>query len=194
MKMSDLFSNIEGFDAMDAEAKVKAISELELDNGASEISKLKDALTRANSENAEWKRKSNLNKTESEKTISELAEKIKALEDINAKVVREKTISDHKASLIKQGYDEALATSSAAAIVDGDFATVLANQGKFLEAHDKQLKAEMLANTPTPPAGKGAVGVDYGALIAKAEAAGDIASVVAFTRLQAEANANTPNK
>ena len=32
---------------------------------------------------------------------------------------------------------------------------VFANQKKFLETHDKTLKADLLKQTPTPPAGDG---------------------------------------
>ena len=51
------------------------------------------------------------------------------------------------------GYDEALADATAKAMVDGDTDKVFANHKKFLEAHDKSIKAELLGDTPKPPAG-----------------------------------------
>jgi hypothetical protein len=53
------------------------------------------------------------------------------------------------------GYEEALADDTAKAMAEGQIDKVFANQKKFLETHDKTLKAEILKTTPKPPAGKG---------------------------------------
>ena len=68
---------------------------------------------------------------------------------------KEKLIAGHKAQFLAIGYDEALADATAKALADGDTAKVFANQKKFLETHDKSLKADLLKKTPAPPAGDG---------------------------------------
>ena len=72
---------------------------------------------------------------------------------IKAEVEKEKKISEHKAQYIALGYDEKLATETAQAISEGNIELVFANQKKFLEAHDKAYKAQLMGGTPTPPAG-----------------------------------------
>jgi hypothetical protein len=53
------------------------------------------------------------------------------------------------------GYDEALAKATATALQKGDMQAMFKNHAKFVQDRDKVLKAEMLKNTPTPPAGDG---------------------------------------
>ena len=67
---------------------------------------------------------------------------------------REKTLSSYKASYLSQGYDEALAEATATAMVDGDMDTVFANMKKHSDGMEKSLRAKILKETPTPPAGE----------------------------------------
>ena len=67
---------------------------------------------------------------------------------------REKTLSNYKASYLSQGYDEALAEATATAMVDGDMETVFANMKKHSDGMEKALRAKILKETPTPPAGE----------------------------------------
>jgi Skp family chaperone for outer membrane proteins len=53
------------------------------------------------------------------------------------------------------GYSKELAAATAKASAAGDMDTVFKNHAKFLADREKELKAEMLKNTPTPPAGDG---------------------------------------
>ena len=71
-------------------------------------------------------------------------------------LIKEKTITEHKANFLKVGYTEELALQSANAIVDGDFKTVFANLGSFIEERDKKLKAEILDSTKRPKGSSGA--------------------------------------
>lgn len=66
---------------------------------------------------------------------------------------REKTLSSYKASYLSQGYEEALAEATAAAMVDGDMDTVFANMKKHSDGMEKALRAKILKETPIPPAG-----------------------------------------
>ena len=66
---------------------------------------------------------------------------------------KEKTVSNHKASFLSQGYDEALADEAANAMVDGDMETVFAVMRKHSVNAEKALRAKILKETPVPPAG-----------------------------------------
>lgn len=149
-------SKIPGYAEMSAEDKLKALEAFEYENNAAELEKLKAVVSKANSEAAEWKRKHNVLLSEEEKKKQEdadtLAKMQKELEDLR----KDKTVSEFKAKLIAQGYDEALAADTAQAMADGDTAKVFANQGKFLEDYTKKVKADALKKTPKPRAGDGA--------------------------------------
>ena len=66
---------------------------------------------------------------------------------------KEKTVSNHKASFLSQGYDEALADEAANAMADGDMETVFAAMRKHSVNAEKALRAKILKETPVPPAG-----------------------------------------
>ena len=66
---------------------------------------------------------------------------------------KEKTVSNHKASFLSQGYDEALADEAANAMADGDMETVFAVMRKHSVNAEKALRANILKETPVPPAG-----------------------------------------
>lgn len=66
---------------------------------------------------------------------------------------KEKTVSNHKASFLSQGYDEAMADEAANAMADGDMETVFAVMRKHSVNAEKALRAKILKETPVPPAG-----------------------------------------
>ena len=66
---------------------------------------------------------------------------------------REKTVSNHKASFLGQGYDEALAEEAAVAMADGDMDTVFSAMKKHQVAAEKALRAQIMKETPVPPGG-----------------------------------------
>ena len=145
-------STIEGYAEMTDEQKIAALEEFEYDDNAAEVQRLKKANDKNSKEAAEWKRKHSELLSEEERAKAEEADRIKTLEEENAALKREKNIVSHKAELISLGYDEALASATAEAMVDGDTEKVFANQKKFLEAHDKAYKAELM-KTPLEPDG-----------------------------------------
>lgn len=67
----------------------------------------------------------------------------------------ERAVNSYTTAYLAMGYDEKLAKSTAEAMVKGDMNAVFANQKVFNESREKALKAELLKNTPTPPAGDG---------------------------------------
>lgn len=148
-------TKIEGYDKMTPEEKLVALEAFEYEDNSSELEKYKNAASKANSEAAEWRKKHNAllseeeqKKQANEEELTTLRAKVEAME-------KEKLIAGHKAQFLAIGYDEALADATAKALADGDTAKVFANQKKFLETHDKTLKADLLKKTPAPPAGDG---------------------------------------
>ena len=148
-------SKIEGFSEMTAEQKLAALETYEIPAPDYSGYVKKDVYDKATSDLAEWKRKHNAllseeeqKKQANEEELTTLRAKVEAME-------KEKLIAGHKAQFLAIGYDEALADATAKALADGDIAKVFANQKKFLETHDKTLKADLLKKTPAPPAGDG---------------------------------------
>ena len=149
---------IEGFDAMSDEEKVKALLGFEIEapapkENADEVTKLKTALSKANSECAEWKKALREKQTEQERDEAERAEREKAVEEELASLRKEKTVSGYLAQCLSLGYDKDLATEAANAMADGDAAKIFECQQKFLEAKTKELEAAALNKQPGLTAG-----------------------------------------
>lgn len=185
-------SKIEGYAEMTHEQKLAALEGFEYEDNSAELEKQKNALSKANSEAAEWKRKHNALLSEEEKKKQEDADKLAQMEQELADLRKGKTVADYKAKFVSQGYDEALAEDTAKALADGDSAKVFANQSKFLEEYAKKVKADAIKKTPKPGAGSGSGtegAVDYGKKIEEAQKNGDFTAVAYYTRLKAQAEA-----
>ena len=182
-------SKIPGYAEMSAEDKLKALEAFEYDDNAAEVERLKGAVSKANSEAAEWKKKHNELLTEDERKKQEDADALANMKKELDELRKDKTVSEFKAKLIAQGYDEALASDTAQAMADGDTAKVFANQGKFLEDYAKKVKADAMKKTPKPPAGDGSSDIDYSKKIEEAQQSGDMAAVAYYTRLKAQEEA-----
>lgn len=152
-------SKIPGYAEMSLDDKLKALEAFEYEDNAAELERLKGAVSKANSEAASWKKKHNELLTEDERKKQEDADALANMKKELDELRKDKTVSEYKAKLIAQGYEEALASDTAQAMVDGDTAKVFANQGKFLEDYAKKVKADELKKTPKPPAGDGADGM-----------------------------------
>ena len=167
-------TKIEGYGDMTPEQKVAALEAVEYTDNASEVERLKNAVSKANSEAADWKKKHNALLSEEEQKKQAENEELTTLRKRVEEMEREKVVSGNKAQLVALGYDDALATATATAMAEGDTATVFANQKKFLESHDKAFKAQLMGATSTPPAGSSSSGgtADYSKLIADAQLVG----------------------
>lgn len=116
-----------------------------------------------------------------------LMERIAALEEAERVSARLTNIATHKASLLAQGYAEDLAASTAEALVDGNTAVVLANQGKFLEAKTQSLKDELLRGTLPPAAGGSGSGtIDFAKAKADAIESGNDLEYLRLCRVESE--------
>lgn len=148
-------TKIEGYNEMTPEEKVSILEGFEYEDHSSELERYKNAASKANSEAAEWKKKHNALLSEEEQKKQSADEELTILRARLEEMEKKEILTSHKAQFLALGYDEALATSTAQALVDGDTTKVFAAHKKFLETHDKALKADLLKGTPTPPAGEG---------------------------------------
>lgn len=146
-------TKIEGYEAMSSEQKVSALEAFEYEDFSAEAEKYKIQVSKANSEAADWKRKHNalLSADEQQKQAND--EELEKLRRQVTEMQQEKLIADHKAKFLAMGYDESLAAATAKAMADGDTEKIFVNQQRFLEAHDKAVKADLLKKTPKPAAG-----------------------------------------
>ena len=136
----------EGMTFEEIETALEGI-EMPTDNSA-EIERLKTALSKSNSEASEYKKQLREKMSADEikaKDDADLIDKLTKERDI---LLREKTIAGHKAQYLALGYDEKLATETAEALVNGETEKVFTNQKKHIESVEKNLRSEILQNTP----------------------------------------------
>ena len=171
MNIKDLLKDAykEGMSVEDIE---KALASIDLPNdGSAEIEKLKAALSKSNSEAADYKKQLREKMSADEIKAKEEADKMEELQSKYDALLKESTISKYKArflALLKEstiskykarflalGYDEALATETAEAMANGDTEKVFAAQQKHLDAVDKKIREEVLKDTPRPTGGSG---------------------------------------
>lgn len=119
------------------------------DNSA-EIERLKNALSKSNSEAAGYKKQLREKMTEDEQKKQREQEEREELQNKYDKLLRESVIAKNKAKLVALGYDESLADETAEAMADGDSEKVFANQQKHLASFEKKVRAEVLKDTPKP--------------------------------------------
>lgn len=122
-----------------------------LSDSAAEIARLKNALAKASSEAADYKKQLRAKMSDDEAAAAERDAKWAEMEAKLKELETEKTISTYKASyLAMPGFDEKLAEDTAKALADGDMKTVFANQQKANVAYEKKLRAELVKQDPKP--------------------------------------------
>lgn len=181
-------TQIPGYAEMSAEDKLKALEAFEYDDNAAEVERLRGAVSKANSEAAGWKKKHNELLTEDERKKQEDADALANMKKELDELRKDNTISEFKAKLIAQGYDEALASDTAKAMADGNTDKVFANQQVFLETYAKQVKASAMQGTPKPASGSGSNGADFSQKAAVAQSTGNFAEAAYYTRLMNQDN------
>ena len=147
---------IEGFDAMSAEDKIKALLELEFPD-SSEIDRLKadnqkqkDLITKYTGEISSLKKAQNASLSEADRKTKEQEETLADLQQRYNELLKKSTVGNYAAKLITLGYPEDMALESATALVDGDMDRVFENSAKFKTSLEKQYKAEVVKSTPKP--------------------------------------------
>lgn len=141
-------------EGMTAEEITKALESIEspADN-SSELEKLRNALTKSNSEAASYKKQLNEKLSADELKAKEDAEKQEKLQNDYDALMKKVTVSENKAKLLGLGYEDKLADETALAMANGDLDKVFANQKKHLEAVEKKIRADILKDTPKPDGG-----------------------------------------
>lgn len=148
MKLKDLLKDAFTED-MSLEDIEKALEGIEFpEDMSSEVDKLKNALSKSNSEAAEYKRQLKERMTAEELKAKEDAEKWEEMEKNYNALVKEKAVSTNKARLLALGYEEDLANETAEAMVNNDLDKVFANQKKHIEAVEKKARSEKMKSTP----------------------------------------------
>ena len=121
---------------------------------------LKKRFDEVASEVAGYKKELRSKMTEAEQKAAADAEELAKIIAERDQLKAEKSIAESAKGLVAIGYDEALATEVATALYNGDSATVIKAQAKFVDAQKKAVLAEAVKETPVPPAaGEGGVGV-----------------------------------
>lgn len=174
------------------EDEISAALETVGQGNEAEVNRLKAALSKANSEAADYKKQLRTKQTDDEAAAAAQKEEHDRLVQENADLKRSMALSERKAKLLAMGYDESLADETATAMVDGDMDKVMANQNKYLEVQKKNIQADAMRKTPRPAAGDDGNGgsMDYAKKIAEAQASGDYTAAAYYTRLQAQEAAN----
>ena len=153
MTLKDLLSEAYS-DGMTVEDIEKALAEIELPaDMSSEVERLKNALSKSNSEAADYKRQLKDKMSDEERKAKEDADKWSEMEEKYNALVKKDAISTNKARLLALGYDETLATETAEAMFDGNMDIVFANQKKHIEAVEKKARSEKMKDTPKPEGG-----------------------------------------
>ena len=146
-------AKIENYAGMTAEEKLAALEAYEFEEPApkdnsDEVTKLKTALSKANSDAAEWKRQFREKQTEAERAEAERKEREAAVEEELRTLRRDKTVAGYVNSCLALGYEKELAQRAAEAMADNDAATIMACQQEFLEAKQKELEVTALNKQP----------------------------------------------
>ena len=155
MNIKDLLKDAykEGMTVEDIENALKDI-DLPTDNSA-EIDRLKNALSKSNSEAADYKKQLREKMSADEIKAKEDSDKMTELQSKYDALLKESEITKNKARLLSLGYEDKLATETAEAIVNGETDKVFANQKKHLESVEKKIREEVLTSTPRPTGGNG---------------------------------------
>ena len=117
----------------------KTVAKAQYDKLASELASMKKQM-RARMTDEEQREADRLAEVENMKSELELLR-------------REKTLAEYTKSYLAQGYDEASAADAAVAMADGDSDALFAIMRKQQQNAEKALRAQILKETPQPPAG-----------------------------------------
>ena len=118
-----------------------------------ENEKLKKAQTNAAKDASDWKAKFRATQDEATRVAEEQKEALERVLAENETLRKTQTLATHKAGWLGLGFDDTLAMEAANASVDNDFDALMGIMKKFLEAHDKELKAANIRQMPAPVSG-----------------------------------------
>lgn len=150
MELKDLLGDAYK-DGMTVEEVTEALKGVEMPKDQrSEIEKLKETISKVNSENAEWKNKYRATLDESTRKQQEAEEKAKKDAEELESLRKITAISGYKASFLSMGYSEELAADTANALYEGNSERLFENQRKHMEAVEKKAREEALRSSGRP--------------------------------------------
>jgi DNA repair exonuclease SbcCD nuclease subunit len=153
-------TKIENYDNMTDSEKLEAVLNYEMeapapepvaDNG--ETQKLRDALNKASSQAADYKRQLHEKMSADELAKAQREERENALREELESLRRERTVSNYTTSYLAMGYDAETAKSLAANLPDGLGEEFFSAQKNFLDSRVQQIRTEILNSQPQPTAG-----------------------------------------
>ena len=147
--------SIAGYESMTAEEKLAALEAFDIPDPDYSGYVKKDVFDKASSQAAEYKRQLREKMDADEAAKAQADEALEAMKTELEQLRADKAIGEHTAKFLELGYDQKLARETAEAMYKGDMATVFKNQAKFVADREKALRAEIMRDTPTPPAGNG---------------------------------------
>ena len=116
---------------------------------SAEVLKLKAALSKANSEAAEFKRQLREKQTEQERAESERAEAAKKLQDELAEYRKRERIASYKSKLMEAGVAADMADLMAKSLPEGVSDEYFATTKQYFEKQKQEIRAEALNAQPT---------------------------------------------
>ena len=150
-------STIEGFDGMTPEQKVEALLGFEYDDGAERLkaleennAKLKNAVDKASSEAASYKKQYNAKLTDEERAKQESEAAMKAMQERLAEYEKRDKISTATAAFLKAGFDEKAAGLAAEAFTGGDIDALASAVKSFKASVETATKSSLMAGNPKP--------------------------------------------
>ena len=149
------FSSIEGYENMTAEEKLAALEAMDIPDPDYSGWVKKDVADKYASEAAGYKKQLREKMSQDEQEAAKRDEEMAAIKAEIETLRQEKAETELTNRWMGIGYSKELATATAKASAAGDMDAVFKNHAKFLADREKELKAEMLKSTPTPPAGDG---------------------------------------
>lgn len=154
MKLTNSINMPENFEGMNADELRAFIQNLEVPEAKAEsvpndeITRLKNALTKSNSEAADYRKKWQSTLSEQERLEAERQQRDAERDARIAELEKEKAVGDYTAKCLAMGYSAELAKSSAIAWAEGNNEQVFADMNTFIAEKTKQLQAEALNNQP----------------------------------------------
>lgn len=143
-------------EGMTADEIIAALDGIELPaDHSAEIERLKNALSKSNSEAADYRKQLREKMSADELKAKEDSDKLEELQSKYDALLKESEITKNKARLLALGYEDKLAAETAEAIVNGELDKVFANQKKHLDSVEKKIREEVLTSTPRPTGGNG---------------------------------------
>jgi HD-GYP domain-containing protein (c-di-GMP phosphodiesterase class II) len=145
-------------DGMTAEEQLAALAEVSIEQPDTtaleqQIAKYKAAFDKAAHEAAERKKQLEQGMTDAEKQLAERDSQLKEITDKLEALERDRSMAQHRASLLGIGYSDELAASAAEALVSGNTTVLFDTLKKFGDQVAKKAKESALLDTPKPPAG-----------------------------------------